>query len=329
MVLCLATYLAVRRRMGAVYFVRGTIAVVFIHSAFGVMNVVLPTAIWTPISTVFRNGSYAVLDQSIGEVVRIAGIMPEASSYAAYGFCWFVLVTEFWLRDIMPKTTGIAALLLGTILAASTSSTAYVSLGAYLIALILRMMVAPKFFRFQKAFALAAFAVFLTVAITAMMIATPAIVDTMLSILQRMTVDKADSTSGQQRAFWAKQGFAAFKASYGLGIGAGSFRSSSLVTAIIGSVGVIGSTAFVLHLISVFQPTNTSTFRQSDDQMEAVGIAAAWAALFAIVASSFGAASPDPGPSFAIFAGAALALRTNRIPVKKTAKQATMRPAAG
>jgi hypothetical protein len=131
-------------------------------------------------------------------------------------------------------------------------------------------------------------------------------------MLADMTVHKKGSESGLQRVFWARKGLEAFMLSGGLGIGPGSFRSSSIVTAIIGSTGIIGSVLFTVYLLQVMRPLSLSTYLQSSDDAQSIGVAASWAAVVMIIPAAFMAASPDPGVTFAIFAGVAVALRSQR-----------------
>ncbi len=65
--------------------------------------------------------------------------------------------------------------------------------------------------------------------------------DSASAVFNDMIWRKAESVSGRQRAFWAGQSVSAFLQSFGLGVGPGSFRSSSLLTAVLGATGVIGA----------------------------------------------------------------------------------------
>ena len=124
-----------------------------------------------------------------------------------------------------------------------------------------------------------------------------------------MTVGKKDTDSGQQRLFWAMQGLEAFKNSYGLGIGPGSMRSSSLFMAMMGTTGLIGIGLFFAYLLSVYQPTRASTMGRTADLELTVGGAFATAAVLMLLPAAVISPHADPGATFALFAGAALALR--------------------
>jgi hypothetical protein len=105
------------------------------------------------------------------------------------------------------------------------------------------------------------------------------------------------------------QGVHAFAASGGLGIGAGSFRSSSILTAILGSGGVIAVVAFVMYVARVFRPLDRRTWRPAGEPMVDVARAAGWAALAMLIPASVSAPSPDPGLLWGLITGTALGLR--------------------
>jgi hypothetical protein len=191
----------------------------------------------------------------------------------------------------------------------STSSTAYVTLAGYSAAFVLRTLVVPWGLPFRKVVILAVLILGFVSLILAMIAFDPSLFDRFTHILSIMTIEKSESFSGQQRAFWAKQGLDAFVASAGLGIGAGSFRSSSLVTAILGSMGVIGITAFLAHLARAFKPLHATTWHGLTASRHAVGAAASWTCILMLMPAAVASPSPDPGVLWAIFTGLALGLR--------------------
>jgi hypothetical protein len=140
-------------------------------------------------------------------------------------------------------------------------------------------------------------------------IASPDLVGAMVDVVKEMTVDKSTSYSGLQRLYWTKQGWELFLASYGLGVGPGSFRSSSMFVAILGSMGVIGIVSFLAYLWVVFQPWRRSSWGWSPNPVENLGGALGSAALLSLIPGAVSSATAVPGVSFAILAGASLALR--------------------
>ena len=256
----------------------------------------------------FRNGSYAQLQNEYQGFIRITGIFPEASSFSAYTFVWFCFLFECWYRDIMPRRTGLIALAMFFTLIISTSSSAYVSLVGFGVLFIIRLGF-PGAARSDKLVKIGGALAAGGVALCVFLLVDPPLAAKFWDMLLHMTVEKSQSYSGLQRAFWAKKGIEAFKSSYGLGIGPGSFRSSSLFSAILGSTGVIGTLLFVTSIVLILKPLRASTYAAVADPAVSVGIAASWAAFELLIPYGVSAASCDPGADFGILAGAALALR--------------------
>jgi hypothetical protein len=305
----IAVQIACRFRGGANALVKTGVALAWIHALTGVIGVVARGTPAEVVFDLFRNASYAQLDQSYQGFVRINGVHPEASAYASFGLAWFFFNCECWYRSILPRATGRAALALAVVLFFSTSSTAYIGLSTYAAFFVLRaVLVSPAADRQRLGQAAIAAIAALSLACLAMAL-VPHLPAAVWDMILHMTVEKEDSDSGRQRLFWAMQGWNAFLASGGLGIGAGSFRSSSLITAIIGSMGVIGILTFAVYVWTVLQPLRHSTWARSEDAALSIGGAAACTTLMILVPSSIAAPSPDPGTNFAIFAGAALGLR--------------------
>lgn len=285
----------------------GVVAV--IHALLGLASVFLAGTAWSLFQRFFRNGFYAQLDQSLDGYARMTGIFPEAAVYSAYGFVWLVFTTELWLRGIESRWTGWGALLLGTALLLSTSTTAVIGLAAYAAILSLRLLLLPGSIAGTKVLALISGGLALLSALVAVVALNPEVAAALSEFVARFTVDKAGSASALQRAFWARQGVDALIVSSGLGIGPGSFRSSSIVLAVLGSTGIIGSLALLIHLARTFKPLHRSTYARLSEPGQATGAAASWAVLVALIPASFSAATPDPGFIWGALSGIALALR--------------------
>lgn len=304
----LGTYVAVRTAGGIEALVKGGVVIAWVHALTGL---VASQTKGTPVEqffALFRNGTYAQLDQSYQGFNQIDGFFPEASGWAAFGLAWFVFNTECWYRSVWARHTGAAALVLGSVLFFSTSSTAYVGLGCYAAFFLARALIAPASaepMRLKQA-GVAVFAVAVLAALA--MAVLPGFANKIGQMVLHMTVAKGDSTSGQQRLFWAMQGFSAFVASGGLGIGPGSFRSSSLFTAILGTMGVVGVLTFAAYLVSVVR-TLGPTVGAGRDAVSAVMRACATTAPIILLPAAISSPNSHPGTNFAIFAGAALALR--------------------
>ncbi len=309
LIVAVCAFVACQRAGGAAAFVRTAVVLAWVHVFLGVSDIAFGGTAYGEVLGLFRNATYAQLDQSYGNFIRIKGIFPEASGYAAFAFTWFVFLFECWFRHVRPRSTGPAALAIGLVLVFSTSGTAYVGLAGYLGLIVLRSLIAPQGVTGDRLLALGAAVLAGAVAVSLAVILLPGFAGDFGGMITHMTVDKGDSSSGLQRMFWARKGIEAFQVSHGLGIGPGSFRSSSLLTAILGSSGVIGIAAFAAHVLNTFKPLRATTYAGSADARIATGVAAAWAMLVSLIPASVSAPSVDPGFAFAIFSGCALALR--------------------
>jgi hypothetical protein len=291
------------------------------HVALGLIATALTAAGQQGIIDVFRNGSYAQLDQQYQGFIRISGLFPEASSYAAHGVVLLILMAEAWLRDLRPRLTGPAALAMALTLVFSTSSSAYVGLAGYAVILLGRGLLLPGSVPGGKVLTLALFGFITVLAGVLAAVASPSLLAQLVDMIQHMTVDKADSHSGLQRGFWARQGIDAFQVSYGLGVGAGSFRSSSILTAIAGSMGVIGLVSFAAAIWATLKPLRASTYGGAQvPRDQAIGACCGWAAVIGLLPAMVASPSPDPGLLFGLLAGLAVALRA--VPVAAIARPA-------
>lgn len=305
----LIAYIACSMKGGALTLIKGAIIVSWLHVVVGIISVALLDTPGQVVLDFFQNAQYAQLDHQYQNFIRIRGFFAETSGYSALAFALLVLMCECWYRNLMPRSTGPAAIGLFFVLFFSTSSTAYVGMACYAAFFFLRLIMLPLQNDRAKlqVILLAIFSMIFAVAVT--LVFKPDLVDQTVDMLLHMTVDKEDSNSGQQRTFWAMQGWYAFLHSYGLGIGAGSFRSSSIFMAILGSMGVVGIATFLAYMWKAVQPLRQSTWTISEDLGLTVGGATACAALFAIVPAAIGAPGPVPDSIFVMLAGASIALR--------------------
>lgn len=310
LMIALTAYLVARTQRGAIAALMSAgIAIAWTHVALGLIVMAARGTALDPLLSLIRNGRYAQLDQGYEGFVRIRGLFPESSSYAEFGFAFLVMNAELWYRGIRPSATGPAAFALATMMIFSTSSTAYVALTAYVLLFVLRAFLMPRLAPATRVRQFGSAVLVILVLIATLMLLVPELPAKFADMINDMTVGKPGSDSGQQRLFWAMQGWSTFVGSYGLGIGPGSFRSSSIVMAILGSTGVIGTAAFLFYLYGVVQPKRRSTYGRADLIEHSIGGAFAVAALFSLVPAAASSPKADPGSAFAILAGAALALR--------------------
>jgi len=306
----IAAHMAANRPGAGPAVARTASVVTLAHVAIGWLAVATANTGLDAVIRFFRNGRYMQLDQSFEGFSRLTGIAPEPSLYASFGYAWFVFAAELWLRNVDRRWSGSAALAMFLTLVASTSSTAYVGLAGYSLLVLLRLTFFTGTIPVRKWVAMAACGVVLAVCALAVMVGSDSVYQSVARIMQLTTTAKLKSESGLARSFWAMQGLQAFVQSWGLGIGAGSFRSSSIVTAVLGSSGVIGIAALALYLLRVFRPFAAATFSAVGDADRDTAAAGAWAVLMILVPASVSAPSPDPGLLWGLIAGTVLGLRS-------------------
>jgi hypothetical protein len=299
-VTAIAVTLIFRRKLDAGEFRLGVLAAGVILASSALVEGVAQMAHVDDIFSFLRNANYAMVNQIILGVHRLSGFWPEPSAFAAAALPYAVFSSEEWL-DRRSWGTGLIALFIWTMLLASTSSTGIVGMAAYLALFVPRLLLGRStVLRVAAILSIAGVSlVFLGIYLFA-----PDSFDAMWQFVASLTVDKADSESAEQRSGWAMQGWAAFKASYGLGLGAGTFRSSSLVLALIGTLGVIGAVLVLLYCLQLAGVAVLRTQRTASTQRSA-----AWAALMALVPLIISGATADPGLIFAMFAGFALTVQ--------------------
>jgi hypothetical protein len=307
--LAAGAWIAARRENGPATLVTAILWVSWLHISFGIVGVLVRGTPLDSVLDIFRNSTYVQLDDTVGGIVRMRGIFPEASEFAGFGFGFMVANAELWYRSIRTRATGAAALAMAIVLFFSTSSTAYAALAIYVAFFFLRALLLPNLAIGRKVWTVLAVLAGFGVLFATVMAVVPDLSASMIKMIRIMTVDKGESDSAAQRLFWAMQGRDAFMASHGLGIGPGSFRSSSMFMAIMGSMGVVGIVTFLLYVFTVFQPWRRSSWSACDDNRTVIGGALGSAAVLSLIPAAMNSANAHPGTTFAILAGAALALR--------------------
>ncbi len=282
----------------------------WMHIGFGLLGLIATkVGGGTEILHFFRNATYAELIEANQGFIRINGIFPEPSAYGAYAFFWLVFMVELWLREVMTRWTGLTAAALLLIVAACTSTSTYFGLGSYAGVLLARWMIAPGRPRVGKIVLVGMGGLSALCLILAVVAFVPSAAEAAGRLLSSLTLHKLSSSSGEQRLFWAKAGIKAFVVSHGLGVGAGSFRCSSLLFSIMGSTGVIGTLAFGGHVLKILPPLRAKTDPFAAARRDAVGEAAAWAACAGLLPAMVSAPTPDPDILFAVLGGLALGWR--------------------
>jgi len=298
------------------------VVVTWIHAITGLLDVGLNAVHIQGVFDFARTGAYAQLDQGVGGFHRISALCSEPSTYAMLGATYFVFMCELWLRGISPKQTGPAALVMMIVLAISTSSTAYIFILCYGVVLLARTLIVRGAIKFSHAGLILGIGVSGLAMALAVMLLNPHLATEIATTAAEVTVGKTQSQSGIERGLWTKQGLDAMIFTHGLGVGVGSFRSSSLFTAVLGSVGPAGLIVLLGYCVQVAKFGRRSSYVSQIDPRIGAGAAAGWTALMILAPAAVSWSSADPGLLFALMAGLSLGWRSGLITMPTTERRA-------
>jgi hypothetical protein len=225
---------------------RGIFAFVTVNVILGLLDLggkITGTGDWLlPV----RTASYSMLiDIEMTGFWRIAGGCSEASAFSALCLASISFTYTYWRStgSVLASVLTVALLLL---IIFSTSSTAYV--GLCFLALIAIIPLTIKMLTGRiKSKDLLLFSLVLTVIVIALglYLYDEHLYDPFLDLIRATIFEKADSDSGQERAYWNQVGLQNFIDTYGVGIGMGSSRTSSLVVSVLSQLGIFGTFLFV------------------------------------------------------------------------------------
>lgn len=297
-----AVSLVFARALPASEFRNWMLVVAAVHAGFGAIDWICSNAGFGRVLEFLKNGNYLMLDQEMEGVKRLSGQLPEPSAYAGFAAPFAVFAAETWFRDRKPDA-GWIALAAWTMTLVSTSSTGIFAAVVYGMVLLPRFMLSRG--RFGAKVTLWVILAGVALLVCGVALFNQPAYEGMKQFILTLTVEKGASQSGIERGEMAAQGWTALRVSYGLGTGAGSFRSSSLAMAVLGSVGVVGT----LLMVAFIGLVGWRVIQRGATDLQR---SAAWAALFAIVPALVAGPTPDPGFSFGLFAGFALSPQAAR-----------------
>lgn len=194
----------------------------------------------------YSNPGWAIVEQSMGNVPRIQGSFSEPAGLAFYlsGLCFCCL----WLtaRGYNTMRPGLLLFLAMLAMLLSTSTTGLAILGIGLP--IMLLMAGSDLRSFSRlARTLAGLMLVATIVITPIFILKPALIKSIDTVVES-TLTKGDSDSYEARTGIDTAALGTMTETYGLGVGWGSFRTSSLLPGLVANAGAFGIAA-VLWLI--------------------------------------------------------------------------------
>ncbi len=251
-------------------------------------------------------------------LVRISGTFSETSGFSGFTVPLFVFCLNLWLVGFRPKLSGMLAAASGALLLLSTSGSAYVGLGGYLVVLLFsrpqrvaRAASARKHRLWIMSVCLGALGALYVV------LFLPAVADVLAQFVDTTILSKAASSSGVERMGWNAQGVTNFFDTYGIGVGLGSIRASSFLVVLLASLGIVGVICYGLFIgKSLFSPVSPDyPFTE-----RAVCYAARHSTISALIVASASGGVFELGVCFYLIVAAAgaLSLAPRRVPKPRT-----------
>lgn len=202
-----------------------------------------------------QTASFAFMPEAaFAGIKRINGTFPEASAFAGFtlpvlAFCYVLYREGLWRR-----TTGPLALASLVVLMLSTSSAGYGGIALY-AAGVVAVSIASGFRRGGQTYLMhyLALAGWGALAITVLLIALPSLREQAWSIFESTLLYKGESSSALERGEWNLVSWNAFLDTWGLGVGLGSARASSLPMVLVSNLGLPGTLLFLAFIHQVLR----------------------------------------------------------------------------
>jgi hypothetical protein len=196
------------------------------------------TGVPFPDTVLQSNPGWAIVEQSLGSVPRVQGPFTEPSALAGY-MCG-IAICCLWLNvrgyRIMRPNLLLVLAVVSTLLSTSTTGILMLAVGLPLTLLIGSVGGDPAAIgRIGKTFAILALVG--GIAIVPAFMLRPALLDSVGTVVES-TLSKGESDSFNERTEWDAGALATVSPTYGLGVGWGSYRSSSLVPGLVANGGV-------------------------------------------------------------------------------------------
>jgi hypothetical protein len=282
------------RRLLDAYFVSGLLVVLISLWQF-LANTL---HIWFPTTFFLSNPGWALLsDESLGAIVRLTGPFSEPSALAGYlcgstsAAAWVILHGD---KSILPRLVFVGAL--GVTLL-STSTTGYATLTIMAGVFILYAAITrSRALRMRAAVGIAGAVALTTLAVVSLPAVAPGVTQQVATVITD-TLHKQDSSSFTDRTSTDRDSVNEMIESYGLGVGWGSNRSSSLGPGLCASIGVWGILGLLWFAAGVVWHVRAA-HRAATSQESRLIMRACSAALFGTLTAGFVAGPTISSPDF-------------------------------
>lgn len=270
----------------------------------------------TPVLELFRTASYKMMDDSeVNGVRRVIGMMSESSSFGAIAVTMGgALLFSRYAYDRMKRFFVVYPLAVICLLfvVLSTSSSAYGALGVlglmHIADLGWRVIFTSEDQRGEVILEIVGAVVF-AILVLSIVIGWEAGREQAKAFLDQIIFNKQLSDSARERNAWTAQGFEAFKATFGIGVGIGSVRTSNFFVNILASTGIAGALVFAGAMIRTFAARIPSRYRSAFELAHGMKltIVGTFVGLF------FAGTTPDYGFNIATAIGICIGLATRSV----------------
>jgi hypothetical protein len=253
--------------------------------------------VWFPTSFFLSNPGWALLsEESIGSVIRLTGPFSEPAALAGY-LCSIIGASGWMIFNGDKRLLTRLALILGLgVLLLCTSTTGYAALLLLMAGLALySFVVGSATLKKRVLIGLTAAGVVVAIAIAAVPAVAPGVAHQAVNIVNA-TATKQQSSSYMDRTSTDLDSLKAAAASYGLGVGWGSNRSSSLFPGLAASIGVWGIAGLVWFVARILFHVRVAQRRASSPELKMVIHGCTGGLIGTLVAASIsapGLTSPD------------------------------------
>jgi hypothetical protein len=248
------------------------------------------------IITPFKNATYAMVDQSMHGLRRVSGLFSETSAFSGFTigiltFAYFLFRYRMW-----PLVSGGVAALSALLLLISTSSSAYLGLFAFGLAVL-----AQELRYLSKGTASRHFLGLTLLALAGAVFLLAMFPEQVAELVDSTIIEKLASESGIERMMWNDQAMVNLSETGWLGVGLGGNRASSLVVVVLSNVGVVGFILYLLLIGSVIKGTNL----EQKSEYATIASAAKVSFLVMLVPATMSATTMYMGTLASIFMGLA------------------------
>ncbi|GGF54281.1 hypothetical protein GCM10007301_12230 [Azorhizobium oxalatiphilum] len=257
-----------------------------------------------------RTATFAMLtDTEHGGFFRIAGLYSEASAFGGSALAALAFSFLYWTRT-GSRFAAILSLGLLTLIALSTSTTAYAGLTC--LTLVAGLAVVGDLARGRIARPYLLLGGLVVVGITvvlAVLVWDKNALQAFEQLFKTTILDKSNSASGVERAFWNQRSLQSVLDTSGLGIGLGSSRSSNWVIAVLSQLGIVGTLLMGRIVLALMWAGNRAAWDASDRDTIALHDAVRAAAATSLLTSTIAGGAADPGLLFFVALATVLACR--------------------